>query len=317
MSNRPSEFIPNSFQTPNIYVDSYLHLLSGEEWKVLTYAIRRILGFNKRSDRISLSQFSEGIVNRQGVRLDYGCGLNVDTIRTITANLCEYGFLIRLQENDPHLNTGPEYGLQLDDTKINLSAILQRKTMKEKANQVRTKRARNTLKGKRQQYPLLSDNTTPPIVGQYSPPIVGQTHNNQETQGNPDSLATLEEIALMSVAEARKVPEIKLYEEVTGGFPGKYQWMYIVESIRLNHTQKETMITCWAEWAKRGYKPNNLGWLLEWCVSGIKDNHNGHKNNHKARPKSEGGQSGSHPEPSAADLELAREIRAKRNGSHV
>ena len=71
-----SEFIPNSFQVPNIYIDLFLAYLTPEEFKVLMYTIRRILGFeNKRGsrqDRISLSQFSGGIVAADGRALDEG-----------------------------------------------------------------------------------------------------------------------------------------------------------------------------------------------------------------------------------------------------
>ncbi len=71
-----SEFIPNSFQTPNVYIDRFMHLLTAEEWKVLSYAVRRIFGFQKRSDRISLSQFMHGTRSTlNDVQLDYGTGL--------------------------------------------------------------------------------------------------------------------------------------------------------------------------------------------------------------------------------------------------
>jgi hypothetical protein len=32
--------IPNSFQTPNAYVDQYMPLLTPEEWVVLSYVVR-------------------------------------------------------------------------------------------------------------------------------------------------------------------------------------------------------------------------------------------------------------------------------------
>ena len=53
--DKKSTFVPNSFQTPNDYVDEIMPYLTGEEFKVLIYAVRRILGFQKRQDRTSLS----------------------------------------------------------------------------------------------------------------------------------------------------------------------------------------------------------------------------------------------------------------------
>ena len=69
-----SNFIPNSFQTPNAYVDQFMHLLSGPEYKVLCYLVRRIFGFQKRQDRVSMRQITSGIRNREGDFLDHGTG---------------------------------------------------------------------------------------------------------------------------------------------------------------------------------------------------------------------------------------------------
>ena len=58
-----SDLRPNTFQTPNEYVDKYLYLLTSDECKVLLYAVRRIFGFNKDQDRIAVSQFADGLVS--------------------------------------------------------------------------------------------------------------------------------------------------------------------------------------------------------------------------------------------------------------
>lgn len=60
---------------PNIYIDKYAAELSGAELQVLLYIVRRTLGFRKMGDYISYSQFLNGIVTRDGRRLDNGCGL--------------------------------------------------------------------------------------------------------------------------------------------------------------------------------------------------------------------------------------------------
>ena len=291
MKERDSEFIPNSFQTPNAYVDGYLHLLTGEEWKTLTYAIRRILGFQKRRDRISYSQFAGGIVDSDGNRLDWGCGLSVDTLRRTLANLTRYGFLIRTADNDPRTNEGAEYGLQLDDSRIARSALLARGREKREANRKRTRKAVRVLLAKRARDPLLSDRTRPPIVGQNAPPIVGQKDNNQ---GNPEksstSPATTAEIEVMSVAEALQLPEIQLYKKVTNRIPGDAQWTIIVEFMREHEPTEEQLRPCWKAWNKQAYRPGGLGWL-DWVLTGIPDftkrNGNGKKKSNPPAKKTE------------------------------
>lgn len=56
-----ANYWPNTFQTPNIYVDEVLPLLTGNEAKVLFAATREIMGWKKkrpaRRARISLSRF--------------------------------------------------------------------------------------------------------------------------------------------------------------------------------------------------------------------------------------------------------------------
>ena len=304
MTQRQSAFIPNSYQTPNLYVDAYLYLLTDEEWKVLSYAIRRTLGFNKRRDRISLSQFANGITDKAGKHLDYGCGLSVDTVRKVVTSLCLFGFLTKTAENDPTKNNGPEYELQLEDSQIKTSLLLERQGKKKKDGKARTKKAIRFSKAKRLQYPLVSDTTTPLVSDTTTPPSVGHQHNNQETQRNTDSLA--ERVRKMSIQEISDLPEIKLFEKVTSRFPGQYQWVQIVETIQEHKITEEAMRKCWKVWSsEKGYRPANLGWLVDWCINGIPElKKNGHKGNrHKAvTPKSK---------YTEAELEFAREEAKK------
>lgn len=172
-----SEFIPNSYQTPNAYVDQYMHLLTPEEWKTLCYAVRRILGFNKRQDRISLGQFMNGLVSN-GKQLDYGTGLCESAQREALKGLKKYKLLVEVAPNDPQLNQGPLYELQIDSKKVEQAKLVGRWETKQKQNSLRTKKARATALEKRKNTPpsvgqhpplsdrddpLLSDNTTPPL----------------------------------------------------------------------------------------------------------------------------------------------------------
>ena len=54
--------------------------LSGAEVKVMLYIFRRTLGFKRYADNISLNQLLNGIVRRDGTRLDHGTGLSKSTL---------------------------------------------------------------------------------------------------------------------------------------------------------------------------------------------------------------------------------------------
>lgn len=56
-------------------MDLVLPRIPEAEARCLLYICRRTFGFHKDADRISFSQFMEGIKDRRGVVLDYGAGL--------------------------------------------------------------------------------------------------------------------------------------------------------------------------------------------------------------------------------------------------
>ena len=56
-------------------MDRLLPRISESESKCLLYICRRTFGFHKEYDRISFSQFIDGIKDRYGKTLDYGTGL--------------------------------------------------------------------------------------------------------------------------------------------------------------------------------------------------------------------------------------------------
>jgi len=67
---------PSYTQVPDALFDVLLPYLSDAELRVLLYLIRRTFGFKKRSDAVSLSQIVNGIVKKDGERLDHGAGLS-------------------------------------------------------------------------------------------------------------------------------------------------------------------------------------------------------------------------------------------------
>jgi len=51
--------IPNFTQTPNIIFDEHMKILSGAEYKIIMAICRKTFGWQKRKDKISISQISE------------------------------------------------------------------------------------------------------------------------------------------------------------------------------------------------------------------------------------------------------------------
>jgi hypothetical protein len=195
-----SDFIPNSFQTPNDYVDRFLHLLTPEEWKVLGYSIRRIFGFNKTADRISLSQYENGLKDKDGKQLDHGTGLSRPTIVRALRSLEEFGLQVEVEPNDPRKNEGACFTLQLNADKVDVAGLEARAAESRQKGRERTQAGRDKRYGRAEgaddvdgdpgksdippavnginQQPGKSD-IPHPVNGINRTRYVGLTHNNQ------------------------------------------------------------------------------------------------------------------------------------------
>ena len=151
-SEAPNKIIPNSFQTPNFFVDVCMRYLNGNEIKCVIVLARKTFGWQKRSDRISKPQLIEAT------------GLNGETLDGCMNFLMSVGLVLRVHENNAR-NEGIEWALQLDDQKIRFDLLEQRKAEQETIQQRRTQKARAAIAKKRGG---LSDNHTPdePSVGQ-------------------------------------------------------------------------------------------------------------------------------------------------------
>src|SRR5436305_14963330 len=68
---------PRYTPTPDQLFDELLApgRLTEAELRVLLYIVRRTFGWKKDSDTISLAQITDGIVKRDGTRLDWGAGV--------------------------------------------------------------------------------------------------------------------------------------------------------------------------------------------------------------------------------------------------
>lgn len=125
-------FFPNSFQTPNAYIDELCYLLTPEEFKVLMFIIRQILGFiGKRElhqDNISISQIEHGITKRNGEKINNGVGLSRPTIVKCLKALYKFGIIHKV---GPASKDGQLIALNLDGDTFDWRAMNKRHTDKE------------------------------------------------------------------------------------------------------------------------------------------------------------------------------------------
>ena len=95
----PEKPVENYWQYPKV-MNGYWHQLTGTEQKVLDYILRHTWGYQKTADRISLSQFKNGIIiKKTDERIDWGIGIkrNEDILKAIK-RLEELGFIKTFQQ---------------------------------------------------------------------------------------------------------------------------------------------------------------------------------------------------------------------------
>jgi DNA-binding transcriptional ArsR family regulator len=85
---------------PNEFLDLWMFRLKRSDILVFLYLCRRILGFNKRSDRVSIAQICTGIVRNDGRVLDRGTQLDKSSVRRSLRRLEALGLI----ERSPWLN---------------------------------------------------------------------------------------------------------------------------------------------------------------------------------------------------------------------
>ncbi len=88
---------PNTTSFPNFYMDWLMAYLTGEEWKVLSYIVRRTFGFHDEDIRkgIAVSIIANGFTSpKDGRQLELGTGLSTATICKAVDYLEELGLII-------------------------------------------------------------------------------------------------------------------------------------------------------------------------------------------------------------------------------
>lgn len=140
---------PNSFQCPNIYVDEIEYFLTSDEFKILIFICRRILGFQKsrkiKRNKISLSQICKKIISKKdGDKvLSHGVGISRATVIKCLVELEKFKLIFKIGESD---KKGQEYELNLGQIEpIDFEALETRKYKRYSADLERTKSARVKL----------------------------------------------------------------------------------------------------------------------------------------------------------------------------
>jgi len=98
--------VPSHTQVPNEIFDELMHDLSGAEFKVLCYIARRTYGFHRIEDSISLKQICEGILTRDGRRLDHGTGLARSTAVLAIRGLVSQGLILAVRSRETSTRPG-------------------------------------------------------------------------------------------------------------------------------------------------------------------------------------------------------------------
>lgn len=137
-----NRYIPNSFQTPNALVDELMPYLTPEEFVVLSYATRHILGWEdtlaKRSRPMSLEFFINGIEGNPYVN---GCGLSKPAVMKALDGLTQFGLMDKI---GPVTEAGQEWGLSYATGQFDMEGLIQRRDEKRERGRQRTQLARES-----------------------------------------------------------------------------------------------------------------------------------------------------------------------------
>src|SRR5258706_9813747 len=185
------KFIPNSFQTPNALVDELMTLLTGDEWKVLLYMTRHILGFQERiaqrRGHISLSMFVKGYGSFPG------CGLGQTAVRTSLEALTKFKIIKPIDKTSVK---GQLWELDWDSPNIDYGALKNRSSEWAESGKKRTANARSVRhKGSVPHKANVMSDITEPLC---------QDINNQTHSSNQPSISSDDVDPVQSVKEKKQ-----------------------------------------------------------------------------------------------------------------
>ncbi len=194
---------PNFTTVPDELFDDLVPRLSGAEVKVLLYIVRRTFGFKKERDNISISQMLDGIVKKNGERLDHGAGLSKPTLCRALTSLAEKKIIIATRQFDYNGgNLATCYQLNMGGTKASGTAP---ETAKEEPETVEEEEGADTSAtlGKKMRQEGLSQNFTKGESQNLTKPLV-KKRDIQETDNKKQE-------PNVNVADSGKAPPNPLH----------------------------------------------------------------------------------------------------------
>jgi chemotaxis protein histidine kinase CheA len=168
---------PNYTPVPDQVFDELLTVLTGAELKVLLYICRRTFGFKKESDNISLNQMLNGLVKKDGTRLDNGTGLSKPTLLKALRDLQDKGII------ESTRRSSDTYGDEATNYRLRFSDGVQRPAVQEDQHRSEGGRSKNFTTGGKETLPRGRSKNLPTPVGKKVTPqetVVQQTEQ-QET----------------------------------------------------------------------------------------------------------------------------------------
>jgi hypothetical protein len=204
-----TSFVPNSFCTPNAFVDKVMFLLTPEEWVVLSYVCRQILGWkdsiNSREKEISLSTIEKG----SGSDHYNGCGLSRPVISTALEALSKFKIL---QKIGIASQKGQRWRIPDDDTDLDYAGLQSRLEQKRAKGKRKVAAASKTSALKRkgsttdvppQEYDRRTTST--PSSGTTDVPLGGTTdvHINNHIQNHKKEIPPAISIAGMDEPDSQ------------------------------------------------------------------------------------------------------------------
>lgn len=199
-----AKIIPNSFQSPNDYVDVAMELLTGEEYKCLSFAARHILGWqdkiNAREGVISLSMFERGYALESGSHYG-GTGITRAAVQAALEQLVTYKLLLKLDDPTPD---GQRW--QLGDSP-DWDGLKQRRDRQLEAARLRTAKATAARQAKRE----TTGTSDVPVRGTNQEQYVGRT-----TVGTSDVLNQSHSQNHLQIQEITRARIFELYEQTFG-----------------------------------------------------------------------------------------------------
>lgn len=138
----------NDFPTPNSHVDELMHLLTGDEYKVLSFVTRHILGWKDRRETrmacISITMLCEGYTAKTGA-VFHGTGLSRPTIVKCLASLVESGLIDPIGDPTPDGQVWFLPSKALVSEALNLRADAARSKAETRMAHARSKRGKRDL----------------------------------------------------------------------------------------------------------------------------------------------------------------------------